>query len=98
MAVSENMRAQLGGFKKGCATPTMVSQCCTAESGYQSISDLHSHARIGCSIGHDSSPMWNEISSTQNLMTISEIDRVSAVVEYNGIKLDGPQAPQVTGP
>ena len=90
MAVSENMRAQLGGFKQAMRNANDgVAVLQTAESGYQSISDLLIRMReLAVQSANDSlSDTERGFLETEFDDLISEIDRVSAVVEYNGIKL-----------
>ena len=90
MAVSENMRAQLGGFKQAMRNANDgVAVLQTAESGYQSISDLLIRMReLAVQSANDSlSDTERGFLETEFGDLMGEIDRVSAVVEYNGIKL-----------
>ena len=90
MAVSENMRAQLGGFKQAMRNANDgVAVLPTAESGYQSISDLLIRMReLAVQSANDSlSDTERGFLETEFGDLMGEIDRVSAVVEYNGIKL-----------
>jgi flagellin len=90
MAVSENMRAQLKGFQQAMRNANDgVAVLQTAESGYQSISDLLIRMReLAVQSANDSlSDTERGFLDTEFEDLISEIDRVSAVVEYNGIKL-----------
>ena len=90
MAVSENMRAQLKGFKQAMRNANDgVAVLQTAESGYQSISDLLIRMReLAVQAANDSlSDTERSFLETEFEDLIEEIDRVSSVVEYNGIKL-----------
>ena len=90
MAVSENMRAQLKGFKQAMRNANDgVAVLQTAESGYQSISDLLIRMReLAVQAANDSlSDTERGFLETEFEDLIEEIDRVSSVVEYNGIKL-----------
>jgi len=90
MAVSENMRAQLKGFKQAMRNANDgVAVLQTAESGYQSISDLLIRMReLAVQSANDSlSDTERGFLETEFEDLIEEIDRVSSVVEYNGIKL-----------
>lgn len=90
MAVSENMRAQLKGFQQALRNSNDgVAVLQTAESGYQSISDLLIRMReLAVQSANDSlSNTERGFIQTEFEDLVDEIDRVSAVVEYNGIKL-----------
>ena len=90
MAVSENMRAQLKGFQQALRNSNDgVAVLQTAESGYQSISDLLIRMReLAVQSANDSlSNTERGFIQTEFEDLVGEIDRVSAVVEYNGIKL-----------
>ena len=90
MAVSENMRAQLKGFQQAMKNANDgVAVLQTAESGYQSISDLLVRMReLAVQSANDSvSDTERGYLDTEFQDLISEIDRISNVVEYNGINL-----------
>jgi len=90
MAVSENMRAQLKGFQQAMKNANDgVAVLQTAESGYQSISDLLIRMReLAVQSANDSvSNTEREYLDTEFQDLIEEINRVSNVVEYNGIQL-----------
>ena len=90
MAVSENMRAQLKGFQQAMKNANDgVAVLQTAESGYQSISDLLIRMReLAVQSANDSvSDTERGYLNTEFTDLISEIDRISNVVEYNGINL-----------
>ena len=90
MAVSENMRAQLKGFQQAMKNANDgVAVLQTAESGYQSISDLLIRMReLAVQASNDSvSDTERGYLDTEFQDLISEIDRISNVVEYNGIQL-----------
>jgi len=90
MAVSENMRAQLKGYQQAMKNANDgVAVLQTAESGYQSISDLLIRMReLAVQSANDSvSNTERNYLDTEFQDLISEIDRISAVVEYNGIQL-----------
>jgi flagellin len=90
MAVSENMRAQLKGFQQAMRNANDgVAVLQTAESGYQSISDLLIRMReLAVQSANDSlSDTERGFLETEFGDLMGEMDRVSAVVEYNGIKL-----------
>jgi flagellin len=90
MAISENMRAQQGGFRQAQRNANDgVSVLQTAESGYQSISDLLVRMReLAVQSANDSvSNTERGYLNTEYRDLISEIDRVSEVTEYNGISL-----------
>jgi len=90
MAISENMRAQQGGFRQAQRNANDgVSVLQTAESGYQSISDLLVRMReLAVQSANDSvSDTERGYLDTEYQDLIGEIDRVSSVTEYNGISL-----------
>ena len=90
MAVSENMRAQLKGFQQGMRNANDgVAVLQTAESGYQSLSDLLVRMReLAVQAANDSvSDTERGYLNTEFSDLIDEMDRISAVVEYNGIQL-----------
>jgi flagellin len=90
MAISENMRAQQGGFRQAQRNANDgVSVLQTAESGYQSISDLLVRMReLAVQSANDSvSDTERGYLDTEYQDLIGEIDRVSEVTEYNGISL-----------
>lgn len=90
MAISENMRAQQGGFRQAQRNANDgVSVLQTAESGYQSISDLLVRMReLAVQSANDSvSDTERGYLDTEYQDLIGEIDRVASVTEYNGISL-----------
>jgi len=90
MAVSENMRAQLKGFQQAAKNANDgIAVLQTAESGYQSLSDLLIRMReLAVQSANDSvSDTEREYLDTEFQDLIQEMDRISAVVEYNGIQL-----------
>ena len=90
MAIAENMRAQQGGFKQAMKNANDgVAVLQTAESGYQSISDLLIRMReLAVQSANDSvSDTERGYLETEFQDLVSEIDRISNVVEYNGIQL-----------
>jgi flagellin len=90
MAVSENMRAQLKGFQQAMRNSNdAISILQTAESGYQSVSDMLIRMReLAVQSANDSlSDTERAYLNTEFADLISEIDRVADSVEYNGIKL-----------
>ncbi len=90
MAISENMRAQQGGFRQAQRNANDgVSVLQTAESGYQSISDLLVRMReLAVQSANDSvSNTERGYLDTEYQDLIGEIDRVASVTEYNGISL-----------
>ncbi len=90
MAVSENMRAQLKGFQQAMRNANDgVAVLQTAESGYQSLSDLLIRMReLAVQSANDSvSDTERGYLNTEFADLIGEMDRISAVVEYNGIQL-----------
>jgi flagellin len=101
MAVSENMRAQLTGYQQARRNANDgVAVLQTAESGYQSLSDLLIRMReLAVQAANDSvSDTERGYLNTEFADLISEMDRISAVVEYNGIQLlDGSAGSAGTG-
>jgi len=90
MAVSENMRAQLKGFQQAMRNSNDgIAILQTAESGYQSVSDMLIRMReLAVQSANDSlSDTERAYLNTEFADIISEIDRVADSVEYNGIKL-----------
>ena len=90
MAVSENMRAQQGGYKQAMRNANDgVAVLQTAESGYQNISDLLIRMReLAVQSASDSiSNTERGYLDTEFSDLSDEINRVAAVVEYNGIGL-----------
>ena len=90
MAVSENMRAQLKGFQQAMRNANDgVAVLQTAESGYQSMSDLLVRMReLAVQSANDSvSDTERGYLDTEFQDLVAEIDRISEVVEYNGINL-----------
>jgi len=90
MAVSENMRAQLKGYQQAMRNANDgVAVLQTAESGYQSLSDLLVRMReLAVQSANDSvSDTERGYLHTEFNDLIDEMDRISAVVEYNGIQL-----------
>jgi flagellin len=101
MAVSENMRAQLTGFQQAMRNANDgVAVLQTAESGYQSLSDLLVRMReLAVQSANDSvSDTERGYLNTEFADLIDEMDRISSVVEYNGIQLlDGTAGSAGTG-
>ena len=90
MAIAENMRAQQGGFKQAMKNANDgVAVLQTAESGYQSISDLLVRMReLAVQSANDSvSDTERGYLDTEYQDLIGEIDRISNVTEFNGISL-----------
>ena len=90
MAVSENMRAQQGGYRQAMRNANDgVAVLQTAESGYQNISDLLIRMReLAVQSANDSiSNTERGYLDTEFSDLADEINRVAAVVEYNGIGL-----------
>lgn len=90
MAVSENMRAQLKGFQQAMRNAndgTAILQ--TAESGYQTLSDILVRMReLSVQAANDSlSDTERGYLDVEFQDLIGEMDRVSNTVEYNGIQL-----------
>ena len=101
MAISENMRAQQGGFRQASRNANDgVSVLQTAESGYQSISDLLVRMReLAVQSANDSvSDTERGYLDTEYQDLVGEIDRISNVTEFNGISLlDGTAGAGGTG-
>jgi flagellin len=101
MAISENMRAQQKGFQQAMKNANDgVAVLQTAESGYQSVSDLLVRMReLAVQSANDSvSGTERGYLETEFSDLIEEIDRVASVVEYNGIQLlDGTGGSQGDG-
>ena len=101
MAVSENMRAQLKGFQQAMRNANDgVAVLQTAESGYQSLSELLVRMReLAVQSANDSvSDTERGYLNTEFADLINEMDRISSVVEYNGIQLlDGTAGSAGTG-
>ena len=101
IAISENMRAQQKGFSQAMKNANDgVAVLQTAESGYQQVSDLLIRMReLAVQSANDSvSDTERSYLDTEFQDLISEIDRVSSVVEYNGIQLlDGTSGSSGTG-
>lgn len=90
MAVSENMRAQLGGFQQAMRNANDGAALLqVAESGYQSISDVLVRMRELAVQGANDSLSDTERGylDTEFQELVSEIDRVADTTEYNGINL-----------
>ena len=90
MAVSENMRAQLKGYQQAMRNANDgVAVLQTAESGYQSLSDLLVRMReLAVQAANDSvSDTERGYLNTEFSDLIDEMDRIASVVEYNGIQL-----------
>jgi len=93
MAVSENVRAQLGGFKRAAQNINdSVSMANTAEAGYQSISDmLVKMKQVAVEAANDSvSDTERAYLQTEFTEMREEIERLTSSLEYNGnTLLDG---------
>jgi len=90
MAIAENMRAQQGGFRQASKNANDgVSVLQTAESGYQSISDLLVRMReLAVQSANDSvSDTERGYLDTEYQDLVGEIGRISNVTEFNGISL-----------
>lgn len=99
LAVSENMRAQSRSITKATQNANdAVALMNVTESGYQSIGDLMVRMRelaveaANGSISDTERGMLDQ--EFQSLLT--EVDRVSAVAEYNGIQLMDGTVPDLT--
>jgi flagellin len=99
LSISENMRAQSRSITKATQNANdAVALMNVAESGYQSVGDLMVRMRelaveaANGSLSDTERGMLDE--EFQSLVT--EIDRVSAVAEYNGIKLMDGTVPSLT--
>lgn len=93
MAVSENVRAQLGGFQRAAKNINdSVSLANTAESGYQAISDmLVTMKQIAVQSASDGvTDTERGFLNTEFSAMADEIDRLVSSLEFNGnILLDG---------
>jgi len=90
MAIRENMRAQLGGFKQAHRNANdAAAMLQIAESGLQSISDLYVRMReLSVQAANDSvSDTERSYLDTEYQDLRLEIERVSNVTEYNGRNL-----------
>jgi flagellin len=90
VAVSEGMRAQLGGFSQASENANdAVAIIATAEGSYNAISDIMVRMRELAVQGANDGLTNTERAylDTEFTQLISEIDRISDVAEYNGIKL-----------
>jgi flagellin len=99
LSVSENMRAQSRSITKATQNANdAVALMNVTESGYQSVGDLMVRMRelaVEASNGSLSDTERGMLDEEfQSLVT--EIDRVSAVAEYNGIKLMDGTVPSLT--
>lgn len=99
LSVSENIRAQSRSITKATQNANdAVALLNVTESGYQSVGDLMVRMRelaveaANGSLSDTERSMLDE--EFQNLVT--EIDRVAAVAEYNGIKLMDGTVPSLT--
>lgn len=110
IAIRDNMKAQLGGLKQAHRNANdAVAMLQTAESGLQTISDLYVRMReLSVQAANDSvSDTERGYLNTEFQDLRLEIERVSAVTEYNGIQLlsgtggasfvSGTAGPSVTG-
>jgi flagellin len=101
IAIADNMRAQQKGFQQAMKNANDgVAVLQTAESGYQSVSDLLIRMReLAVQSANDSvSDTERAYLNTEFTDLIEEIDRIGAVVEYNGIQLlDGSAGSSTTG-
>jgi len=90
VAVSEGLRAQLGGFSQAAENANdAVAIIATAEGSYNAISDIMVRMRELAVQGANDGLTNTERAylDTEFTQLISEIDRISDVAEYNGIKL-----------
>jgi flagellin len=90
IAIADNMRAQQKGFSQAMKNANDgVAVLQTAESGYQSVSDLLIRMReLAVQSANDSvSDTERAYLETEFDDLVEEIDRVAQVVEYNGIQL-----------
>jgi flagellin len=90
VAVSEGMRAQLGGYSQAAENANdAVAIIATAEGSYNAISDIMVRMRELAVQGANDGLTNTERAylDTEFTQLISEIDRISDVAEYNGIKL-----------
>lgn len=87
MAVSENVRAQLGGFQRAAKNINdTVSMANTAESGYQAISDMlvkMKHMAVESASGAvtDTERGFLDVEFTA---MVDEVDRLVETLEFNG--------------
>lgn len=87
MAVSENVRAQLGGFQRAARNINdTVSMANTAESGYQAISDmLVKMKQIAVESASDGvTDTERAFLSTEFTAMADEMDRLVETLEFNG--------------
>jgi flagellin len=87
MAVSENVRAQLGGFQRAARNINdTVSMANTAESGYQAISDiLVKMKQIAVESASDAvTDTERGFLDTEFTAMADEIDRLVETMEFNG--------------
>jgi flagellin len=93
MAVSENMRAQLGGFRRAQTNVSdSVSMASTAESGYQAISDMLVRMKqLAVESASDAvTDTERGYAQVEFGDLVDEIDRLTLTLEYNGhVLLDG---------
>jgi flagellin len=93
MAVTENMRAQLGGFKRAQINVNdSVAMANTAESGYQAISDMLVRMKqIAVESASDAvTDTERGYAQVEYSEMIDGLDRLTSSLEYNGhILLDG---------
>ena len=96
LSVSENVRAQHRGYQQALRNASDgVAMVQTAEAGYQSISDTLIRMRELAiqSAGGALSDTERGFLNSEFAELVAEIDRVSAVTEYNNVKLlDGSTA------
>lgn len=101
MAVSENVRAQLGGFQRAAKNINdTVSMANTAESGYQAISDiLVKMKQVAVESASDGvTDTERGYLATEFTAMADEIDRLVEVLEFNGnTLLDGTAGSAGTG-
>jgi flagellin len=93
MAVTENMRAQLGGFKRAQINVSdSVAMANTAEGGYQAISDMLVRMKqVAVEAASDAvTDTERGYAQVEFGEMVDEIDRLTSSLEYNGhILLDG---------
>jgi len=90
VAVSKGLRAQVGGFSQAAENANdAVAIIATAEGSYNAISDIMVRMRELAVQGANDGLTNTERAylDTEFTQLISEIDRISDVAEYNGIKL-----------
>ena len=101
MAVSENVRAQLGGFQRAARNINdTVSMANTAESGYQAISDmLVKMKQIAVESASDAvTDTERGFLATEFTAMADEMDRLVETLEFNGnTLLDGTAGSAGTG-